>query len=136
MYTDSGSILSTVFCRTNATNKSGLLFGRETQKISISSADFSKKKLMPPPQIKTSNFKLLHSFLVFPSRRFFFCFFLVTTPIFSIESTAGGHPRESGIPREGASEGGDFGFTLMGMGRRLDGWNFQGAEIGLIQDAT
>lgn len=116
MYTDSGPI-QTVFAEPNTTKKKWSVFWKRNQKRSISSADFSKKKWCPPPN-KDFETSILHSFLVFPSRRFVFFFFFVTTPFFSIESTAGGHPREGGIPREGASEGGGH-FTSMGMGRRL-----------------
>lgn len=118
MYTDSGPI-QTVFAEPNTTKKKWSVFWKRNQKRSISSADFSKKKWCPPPN---KDFELPFSilFLCFLPVVLFFVFF-VTTPFFSIESTAGGHPREGGIPREGASEGGGH-FTSMGMGRRLDGW--------------
>ena len=111
------------FLQTQHNKKTVFCFWKRNKKFKNSYEIF--KKLMPP-QIKTSNF---HS-------PFFSCVSFPSFFLFFFESTAGGHPRESGIPREGASEGGDFGFTLMGMGRRLDGWNFQGAEICLIQNPT
>ena len=100
----------------NQHHKKKCFFLKRNKKIKKSSR-FLKKKWCPPPQIKTSKLPFSILFLCFLPVVLFFVFF-VTTPFCSIESTAGGHPREGGIPREGASEGGGH-FTSMGMGRRL-----------------